>query len=76
MTAALDAWLHAPMAAQLALAWTTYLIGTASPGPSNMAIMGMAYYLRQRQGAQKTSPVLSDEDRRKVQEILKSGDAS
>jgi hypothetical protein len=31
--------------------------------------------LRQRQGAQKTSPVLSDEDRRKVQEILKSGDA-
>jgi cytochrome c-type biogenesis protein CcmH len=40
-----------------------------------IAIMGMAYYLRQRQGAQKTSPVLSDEDRRKVQEILKSGDA-
>jgi len=40
-----------------------------------LAIMGMAYYLRQRQGAQKkTSPVLSDEDRRKVQEILKSGD--
>jgi cytochrome c-type biogenesis protein CcmH len=40
-----------------------------------IAIMGMAYYLRQRQGVQKTSPVLSDEDRRKVQEILKSGDA-
>ena len=40
-----------------------------------IAIMGMAYYLRQRQGAQKSSPVLSDEDRRKVQEILKSGDA-
>lgn len=40
-----------------------------------LAIMGMAYYLRQLQGAQKTSPVLSDEDRRKVQEILKSGDA-
>jgi len=40
-----------------------------------LAIMGMAYYLRQRQGAQKASPVLSDEDRRKVQEILKSGDA-
>ena len=39
-----------------------------------IAIMGMAYYLRQRQGVQKTSPVLSDEDRRKVQEILKSGD--
>ncbi len=40
-----------------------------------LALMGMAYYLRQRQGAQKGSPVLSDEDRRKVQEILKSGDA-
>jgi len=40
-----------------------------------LAIMGMAYYLRQRQGMQKSSPVLSDEDRRKVQEILKSGDA-
>ena len=40
-----------------------------------LAVMGMAYYLRQRQGVQKTSPVLSDEDRRKVQEILKSGDA-
>ncbi len=40
-----------------------------------IAIMGMAYYLRQRQGVQKSSPVLSDEDRRKVQEILKSGDA-
>jgi len=40
-----------------------------------LAITGMAYYLRQRQGVQKSSPVLSDEDRRKVQEILKSGDA-
>ena len=40
-----------------------------------LAVMGMAYFLQQRQGAQKTSPVLSDEDRRKVQEILKSGDA-
>ena len=40
-----------------------------------LAIMGMAYYLLQRQGAQKGSPVLSDEDRRTVQEILKSGDA-
>ena len=39
---ALDAWLHAPLAAQLALAWTTYLVGAGSPGPSNMAIMGMA----------------------------------
>ena len=40
-----------------------------------LAIMGMAYYLRQRQAAQKGQPSLSDEDRRKVQEILKSGDA-
>jgi threonine efflux protein len=37
-----EAWLHAPLAAQLALAWTTYLVGAGSPGPSNMAIMGMA----------------------------------
>jgi threonine efflux protein len=42
MTASLDAWRHAPLAAQLALAWTTYLVGAGSPGPSNMAIMGMA----------------------------------
>lgn len=42
MIAALDAWFHAPLAAQLALAWTTYLVGAGSPGPSNMAIMGMA----------------------------------
>jgi len=40
-----------------------------------LAILGMAYYLRQRQGTQTGQPVLSDEDRRKVQEILKSGDA-
>jgi len=40
-----------------------------------LAILGMAYYLRQRQVAQTGRPVLSDEDRRKVQEILKSGDA-
>jgi cytochrome c-type biogenesis protein CcmH len=40
-----------------------------------LAILGMAYYLRQRQGAQTGQPVLSDEDRRKVQDILKSGDA-
>ncbi len=39
-----------------------------------LAIVGMAYYLRQRQSAQNSSPVLSDEDRRKVQEFLKSGD--
>ena len=36
------AWLHTPLAAQLALAWTTYFINASSPGPSNMAIMGMA----------------------------------
>jgi cytochrome c-type biogenesis protein CcmH len=39
-----------------------------------LAIVGMAYYLRQRQSAQNGRSVLSDEDRRKVQEILKSGD--
>ena len=41
-----------------------------------LAVMGMAYYLRQRQSVQTSQSVLSDEDRRKVQEILKSGDAS
>ena len=40
-----------------------------------LAIVGMAYYLRQRQSAQNSRSTLSDEDRRKVQEILKSGDA-
>ena len=39
-----------------------------------LAIVGMAYYLRQRQSAQNSRSALSDEDRRKVQEILKSGD--
>ena len=39
-----------------------------------LAIFGMAYYLRQRQSAQNSRSTLSDEDRRKVQEILKSGD--
>jgi cytochrome c-type biogenesis protein CcmH len=39
-----------------------------------LAIIGMAYYLRQRQSAQNSRSALSDEDRRKVQEILKSGD--
>jgi threonine efflux protein len=42
VTTSLDAWWHAPVVAQLALAWTTYLVGAGSPGPSNMAIMGMA----------------------------------
>ena len=40
-----------------------------------LAILGMAYYLRQRQSAQIGQSGLTDEDRRKVQEILKSGDA-
>ena len=40
-----------------------------------LGVIGMRYYLRQRQGAQSGRPALSDEDRRKVQEILKSGDA-
>jgi len=40
-----------------------------------LAILGMAYYLRQRQSAQTGQQGLTDEDRRKVQEILKSGDA-
>ena len=39
-----------------------------------LAIVGMAYYLRQRQSAKNSRTALSDEDRRKVQEILKSGD--
>ncbi|WP_294769395.1 hypothetical protein [uncultured Rhodoferax sp.] len=30
------------LSAHLGLAWATYIVNTASPGPSNMAIMGMA----------------------------------
>lgn len=41
-----------------------------------LGVIGMAVYLRQRQAEQTTQEKLSDEDRRKVQEILKSGDAS
>lgn len=40
-----------------------------------LGLIGMVYYLRQRQTEQSNKSVLSDEDRRKVQEILKSGDA-
>lgn len=40
-----------------------------------LGLIGMVYYLRQRQTEQANKTVLSDEDRRKVQEILKSGDA-
>lgn len=55
----MDSWLHAPMAAPLALAWTTYLIGTASPGPSNMAIMGMAMNAGRRPALWLTLGILS-----------------
>jgi cytochrome c-type biogenesis protein CcmH len=39
-------------------------------------VMGMAVYLRQRQTEKPVKEKLTEEDRRKVQEILKSGDAS
>jgi cytochrome c-type biogenesis protein CcmH len=41
-----------------------------------LGVAGMALYLRQRQSEKPAKEQLSDEDRRKVQEILKSGDAS
>ncbi|NDB43649.1 MAG: cytochrome c-type biogenesis protein CcmH [Betaproteobacteria bacterium] len=41
-----------------------------------LGVVGMALYLRQRQTDQPVKEQLSEEDRRKVQEILKSGDAS
>lgn len=41
-----------------------------------LGLIGMATYLRQRQSEKPVKEQLSDEDRRKVQEILKSGDAS
>jgi cytochrome c-type biogenesis protein CcmH len=40
-----------------------------------LGVIGMSVYLRQRQATQSKTQALSDEDRRKVQEILKSGDA-
>ena len=40
-----------------------------------LGVIGMALYLRQRQSAQTVQTSLSDEDRRKVQTLLKSGDA-
>jgi cytochrome c-type biogenesis protein CcmH len=40
-----------------------------------LGVIGMSVYLRQRQATQSKIQALSDEDRRKVQEILKSGDA-
>jgi len=57
--AALEAWLHAPLAAQLALAWTTYLVGAGSPGPSNMAIMGMAMNAGRRPALWLATGILS-----------------
>ena len=41
-----------------------------------LGVVGMALYLRQRQTEKPLQQELSEEDRRKVQEILKSGDAS
>ena len=41
-----------------------------------LGVVGMALYLRQRQTEKPLQQQLSEEDRRKVQEILKSGDAS
>jgi cytochrome c-type biogenesis protein CcmH len=38
-------------------------------------VAGMVFYLRQRQSSQAVKPELTEEDRRKVQELLKSGDA-
>ena len=40
-----------------------------------LGVIGMALYLRQRQSTQTTQVSLSDDDRRKVQTLLKSGDA-
>ncbi len=41
-----------------------------------LGVIGMAYYLKQRQAAAPDKAPLSEEDRRKVQDILKSGEAS
>ncbi len=40
-----------------------------------LGVIGMALYLRQRQSDQIAQVSLSDDDRRKVQTLLKSGDA-
>ena len=40
-----------------------------------LGVFGMTVYLRQRQSAQTAQVSLSDEDRRKVQNLLKSGEA-
>ena len=38
-------------------------------------VVGMVFYLRQRQSSQAGKQELTEDDRRKVQELLKSGDA-
>jgi len=40
-----------------------------------LGVIGMALYLRQRQSEQIARSTLSEEDRQKVNELLKSGDA-
>jgi cytochrome c-type biogenesis protein CcmH len=40
-----------------------------------LGVIGMALYLRQRQSEQTSRSTLSEEDRQKVNELLKSGDA-
>ena len=40
-----------------------------------MGVIGMALYLRQRQSEQTARSTLSEEDRQKVNELLKSGEA-
>ena len=40
-----------------------------------LGVFGMTVYLRQRQSVQTAQVSLSDEDRRKVQNLLKSGEA-
>jgi cytochrome c-type biogenesis protein CcmH len=40
-----------------------------------LGVIGMALYLRQRQSEQTARSTLSEEDRQKVNELLKSGDA-
>ncbi|VXB09960.1 hypothetical protein BURKHO8Y_10428 [Burkholderia sp. 8Y] len=41
---------HAFLNANVLLAWSAYFVGTASPGPSNLAIMSIA---SNQEGAQR-----------------------
>lgn len=59
MTVSTSIGQHGPIAAQLALAWATYLVGAGSPGPSNMAIMGMAMNAGRRPALWLASGILS-----------------